>query len=221
MMGCNGTMEPLINRHELLVFEAINDYLKQNRTFSIVKIINYLNSRFSKGSININTNGIREILISLLEKKMVVEGAKLTKKDVLKFSRRKKIYDYIKENPGTYINKMAKDLKIRNVVVYYHLSMLLKFNFIKKTSIDNHVVYFDSNIDLRDINKLYLTSKEKSKKIINYLKINNFGISKTKLSRDLKFNIYTIEKYINSLEQFNIISKEKISNQILYFLEDK
>ena len=88
-------------------------------------------------------------------------------------------------------------------------------------NIDNHEVYFDLNVNLRDTNKLYLTSKEKSKKIINYLKINNFGISKTKLSRDLKIHYSTLKKYINSLVEFNIISKVKRSNQILYFFEEK
>ena len=86
--------------------------------------------------------------------------------------------------------------------------------------IDNHTAYFDSNIDLRDTNKLYLISKEKSKRIINYLKINNFGITKTQLSKDLKFHFYTLEKYINSLEELNIISGEKISDKILYFLKE-
>jgi len=39
------------------------------------------------------------------------------------------------------------------------LRILVKFNFIKKKIIDNHISYFDSNIDLRHANKLQLISK--------------------------------------------------------------
>ncbi|MFX0187996.1 MAG: hypothetical protein ACFE8A_09685 [Candidatus Hodarchaeota archaeon] len=214
-------MKRISVKHEDIVFEVIKDYLNKNRVFEIKKIISYINSRFAKSSININNEGITKIIISLAKKKMIAEGSKLTRKDVLNYSRRKKIYNYIKENPGQYLNNIAKDLNISNVVVFWHLSVLVKFDFIKKTIIDNHVLYFDSNIDIRDISRYYLTSKEKIKKIINYLKFNDFGITKTKLSKDLKIHHYTIEKYVNSLEDCDIISKENKSNKILYFLKEK
>ncbi|MFX0186410.1 MAG: HTH domain-containing protein [Candidatus Hodarchaeota archaeon] len=184
------------------------------------KILPYIKAKFAKSSINISTEGIQKIIISLVKKNIIVEGTKFTKKDVLIYPRRKKIYNYIKENPGKYVNKIAKDLKICNIVVFWHLNVLLKFNFLKKKIIDNHVVYFDSNIDLKDSKKLYLTSKEKCKKIINYLKINDFGITKNQLSRDLKIHRNTIRKYLESLEEINILCKEKRSNKILYFFEE-
>lgn len=213
-------MSQILVKHEVSVFEVIKDYLNENRVFDIQKIIPYINSKFAKSSTNINNEGIKKILISLVKKKMIAEGTKLTKEDVLIYSRRKKIYDYIKENPGKYVNKIAKELKMTNSVVFWHLSVLVKFNFLNKMIFDNHIVYFDSDIDLKDFNKLYLISKEKSQRIINYLKINNFGITKTQLSKDLQIHHYTIEKYIKSLEEFNIIFKEKRSNKILYFLRE-
>jgi len=213
-------MRQILVKHEYIVFNAIKEYLNKNRVFDMKKILPYINSKFAKSSINVSTEGIHKIIISLVKKNIVVEGTKLTKKDVLIYSRRKKIYDYIKENPGKYVNKIAKDLKMCNIVVFWHLSVLEKFSFLKKMTIDNHVVYFDSDIDLKDTKKLYLTSKEKCKKIMNYLKINDFGITRNQLSRDLKIHNNTIRKYIKSLEEFNIISKEKRSNKILYFFEE-
>ncbi|MFX0189106.1 MAG: hypothetical protein ACFE8A_15380 [Candidatus Hodarchaeota archaeon] len=214
-------MSQILEKWENIVVEAIQDYLKENRVFDMEKIIPHLIYKFNKSKkIKINNEGIQKILLSLVKKSIIVEGTTFTKKDVLMNRKRKKIYDYIKENPGKYVNKIAKELKISNIVVFYHLDILVKFNFIKKTIIDNHVVYFDSNIDLRDINKLYFTSKEKSKRIINYLKINNCGIPRTKLAIDLKIHYSTLRKYIKPLEEFNIISKEKRSNKILYFLEE-
>jgi len=214
-------MSQTLEEYEDIVVEAIQGYLKNNRVLNMEKIIPYLNDKLRKSKTNISNGGLQKILISLVKKSIIIEGTTFIKKDVLKISKRKDIYDYIKENPGSYLNKIANKLNISNIVVFYHLNILAKFNFIKKMNIDNHEVYFDLNVNLRDTNKLYLTSKEKSKKIINYLKINNFGISKTKLSRDLKIHYSTLKKYINSLVEFNIISKVKRSNQILYFFEEK
>ena len=214
-------MTQTILEYENIVFETIQAYLNKNRIFDMKKIIPYLISKFAKSKkIKINNKGIHKILISLANKKMIIDGSKFTKKDVLISPRRKKIYGYIKENPGTYRNKIAYELKMPTSPVFWHLTVLTKFNFIKKTIIDNHYVYFDSNIDLKNISKLYLISKGKSKEIINYLKINNCGIARTKLSRDLKIHYSTLKKYIKSLEELNIISKEKRSNKILYFLEE-
>ena len=213
-------MSQILLEHEELVFNVIEEYLNENRTFDLEKIFSFLNSRFSKSLININNEGIWKILISLMEKKLVIDGTKLTKKELLDYPRRKKICDYINNNSGKVLNKIAKALGMSSGVVYWHIKLLLKFQLIKKVSIDNHIVYFPSNIELRDAEKLYLISKDKSKKIINYLKINNFGISKTQLSTDLKIHHKTINKYLKSLEGHNIITKEKRSNKTLYFLKD-
>jgi len=67
----------------------------------------------------------------------------------------------------------------------------------------------------------YFTSKEKSKLIIDYLKINDIGITKTRLAGDLKIHINTTTKYLTFLEQFQIILKEKFSGKILYFLNEE
>ena len=212
-------MTESLEEHEEIVFETIQDYLNKKRVFYMDKLIPYLSLKLGRSKTNISNEGIQKILISLVKKNMIIEGTTLTKNDVLMNSTRKKIYDYLKENPGKYINRIAKELEIGNKVVFWHLNILEKFNFIKKIIVDNHVIYFDSNINLRDSNKLYLISKEKCKRIINYLKINNFGITKSHLSRDLNIHRNTIEKYVNSLEEFNIITKTKRSNQVLYFIE--
>ena len=173
-------MSQILAEHEDIIFDVIREYLNKNRVFNMKKIIPYIKARIAKSSTNISYEGIQKILFSLAKKKKIVEGTKLTKKDVLIYLRRQKIYDYIRENPGKYIHQIGKELQISNKVIFWHLCVLLKFGFIKKMNIDNHTVYFDSNIDIRKINKFYLAAKEKSKEIINYLKINNIGITKTR-----------------------------------------
>ena len=61
---------------------------------------------------------------------------------------------------------------------------------------------------------------EKSKKIIEYLRSNDFGITKTHLSSDLGMHHNTISKYLKMLEEINVIVRKKTSKQTLYFLNE-
>ena len=205
---------------EEIVFNAIQDYLNKNRPFIRNKIISYLHNIFKNTSMNVNKNGIQKILISLAEKKKIAFGSKLTKEDILLNSNRKKIYDFIREHPGTYFNRILNELDLNNNVIVWHLSFLEKFNFIKKMKIEYHEVYFESHLDLQKIKKIHILSKEKSKKIINYLKAKIFGVTKTQITIDLKMHNNTATKYLNYLLELNSIFCRRKARKILYFLQE-
>ena len=205
---------------EKLVLNIVQEYLNKNRYFNMNEIIPFIIARFRTASININISGIEEILRSLVSKNLIVEGSKLIVDDVLKNLKRKKIFEFILENPGVYFNRILRELKMSNHVVVWHLKILLKFNFIKKKKFENHNLYFDANYNVKNTKLNYLTSKEKSRKIIEYLKNFDYGITKTQLSKELKMHINTISKYLEMFEQIDIIFKKKISKRIIYFLHE-
>ncbi len=207
-----------LSEKEKIVLTVVQEYLNKNRQFNMENILPFIVSRFRLSSINISKNGIEDILKTLIKKNLIVEGSKLSREDILLNFKRLKIYNYILRNPGTYFNKIVKELIISNHVVVWHLNMLLKFNYIKKEIIENHKIYFDSNMQFDDVKKNYYLSKDKSRKIINHLKINNKGITKTQLSKQLKMHPNTVTKYLESLQKYNIIIKDEISSKILYFL---
>ncbi|MFW9867095.1 MAG: hypothetical protein ACFFEN_13450 [Candidatus Thorarchaeota archaeon] len=209
-----------LSEQEKIVLNIVIEYLNNNRYFNMEKILSFINARFRMMSININNRGIEEILKSLVNKNLIVEGSKLTSQNLLKNEKRRKIYDFIVQNPGTYFNKIIRELKISNHVVVWHLNMLLKFDFIKSESIEQHEVYFDSNFDLKRSKFTYFSSKEKSKQIITYLKNNDIGITKTQISADLKIHYNTVSKYLEFLEKIEIIIKKTYSNKTLYFLNE-
>ncbi|HEC36854.1 MAG TPA: hypothetical protein ENI29_01375, partial [bacterium] len=89
-------------KQEKIVLTVVQEYLNKNRFFNMKEILPFIHARFKMASININLRGIEELLKSLAEKKLIVEGSKLYKDDILNNLKRRKIYDFIKENPGTY-----------------------------------------------------------------------------------------------------------------------
>ena len=85
-------MVEVIASNEQTVLEIINEYLDKNRFFRVNDILPFISSRFAKSGININVNGIRTILKSLVEKNFIVDGSKLTRDEILfNFNRKKKV----------------------------------------------------------------------------------------------------------------------------------
>ncbi|MFX1455532.1 MAG: hypothetical protein ACFFDB_09190 [Promethearchaeota archaeon] len=207
------------SEEEEMVYNAIQNYLNENKILEKSNVISYINSYFAKASINISVKGIIKHLESLVEKKRIVEGSKLTEANVFRNSRRKKIYDFINENPGVYYNKIVKDLKLSNHVVYWHISILLKFGFIKTTKIENHEIFFNSKLNQDEVKKYYFsTIKEKSKKMLNFLKNYELGITGLKLASILHFHPKTVKKYLIYLEELGLVEKKKVSaKKTLYF----
>lgn len=205
---------------EELVLNIVQEYLNKNRQFMFEEIMPFLNSRIRLSSANISKEGVRKILISLTNKKLIVEGSKLSKSEILNNKKRKNIYDFIVKNPGTYFNRIIHELSLSNHIVVWHLNMLLKFECITKEHLENHEIYFDARAEIDDIKLKYFTTKEKSQKIISFMKNDNIGITKTHLSQELKMHMITIAKYLNLLEKYDVIVKKKIDNKYLYFLRE-
>ena len=207
--------------HEELTFQMVQEYLEKNRQFNANKIVPYLSSRFAKASININRNGINKILKSLVEKNAIIEGSTLVKEDILINANRTDIFEFIKQNPGVHFNKLFKKVNLSNAVVRWHVNVLVKFSFIKSEKIDNHDAYFEPDINPDYYKVLHLISREKYNNIIDFLKENDYGTTKTQLSRELGMHLNTITKYIDELEEAQLILKEKKSNKVLYFLNEE
>lgn len=209
-----------VMQHEELVYNTLLEYLNKNRSMNLTEVVPFLSSRLSKASVNINNEGIVKILKNLIKKRLVVEGSMLVKEEILDIPKRKKIYDYIMDNPGVYFNTIKKKLKLSSHLVLWHLNMLTEFGYINKVNVHNHELYFDVKLNPYEVKVNYFFSHEKSGKMLEYLSLNTYGISKTKLSTELGFHINTITKYLDSLEVLRIIYREKHHKQVLYFINE-
>lgn len=212
--------ENILEHEEALLF-IVQKYLNKNRYFTIENIIPFINANLKKLSINLNYQGIREILKSLIKKKLILERSKLMRDEILDNENRERIFNLICKNPGIYFNRITKKLNLSNYILAWHLKMLIKFNFIRSKRIENHEVFFDINLPPENDEMYSFMSKEKSRKIINYLLENQEGITKTKLSKELTIHSSTISKYVDRLEIHKILLKKKLTNKTLYFINEE
>jgi predicted transcriptional regulator len=217
----SGKISEEILQYEEAVLFIVQDYLNKNRYFTIDEITPFINSRLRELSINLNYTGIKEVLKSLIKKKLIFERSKLTKDQLLNNENREMIYEYIRNNPGVYFNQIAKGLKLSNYILGWHLKILLKFNLIRSKGINNHEVFFDTKLGDENDELYYLFSKKKSKRITNFLIENPEGATKTRLSRELKIHSTTISKYIKKLEMTNLLLKKRTANKTIYFLNEQ
>ena len=208
-----------IKTYEDTVLSYVIEYLNKNRYIEIKKLIPYIKSRIVKTDININEVGICKILKSLFEQKLIAEGSKFTKEKVLERPPlRKRIYNFIKKNPGVYYSKILNEFDIGRQAATWHLEMLIKFDFINEIKIENNVVYHDTSLDIQKVEMSFYLSNKKVIRIMDYFNENNTeGVTSSELSNGLNMHLNTVKKYLNKLVELNLILKKKISNKYLFF----
>lgn len=197
------------------VLGIVEEYLNNNRVCYKQDLVSFIKNRKFLGENGLNHNGIESIIDSLVSKHIIVEGSKLTRHTVLSNLNRKTIYEEIKNNPGIYLNKLSKNLGFTTFLTNWHLSILLKFNMIRKQEFSNQFAYFDSNLSMENDYILQIISREKCNELIDYLKLHSKGCTKTHIAKTLKMHHTTVNKYLQILIDNQLVSLRKFDNKNL------
>ena len=134
---------------------------------------------------------------------------------------RKAILDYISDNPGTHLRKIARDLDIHLSTLRYHLDNLEKQGLIGCQKQNNLKVYFTSG-KLKPIEKTLtpLLQQKRFRDIILVL-IDYPGLTFSQIVEKLSIGTSTASKYINTLEDQKILFHEKSGREKKYYLSDE
>ncbi|MFX1569185.1 MAG: hypothetical protein ACFFCV_12545 [Promethearchaeota archaeon] len=210
--------EVFLNDVETRIFELVQDFLSTNRVFNKENVVMYIKSRFKTNG-NLNYIGINAVIDSLIKKNVVKEGSKLTIKTLLINKNRLRIFNLIKENPGIYRNKLVEEINSSPFVVNWHLSILKKFQLIRENKIDGHLGYFEFSMS-KSNDKIYHTIlKDKCMRILEYLNSEPHGVTKYRIAKSLSMHYNTVSKYLNKLEEFDLLSKKEDGKTMLLFLD--
>lgn len=218
-------MGMILTEHEREIYPFIQNYLSTNKMLEIDRLISYLRIIVANKDVNLNYVGIKQTVQNLIEKKIILEGTRLTKEQILNNGNRKDVFTFICSNPGVYHFQIAKHLNLANHIVNWHLDALLNFDFIKEVKIDNHQIYYDSNISPDHAIIQYYFRSEKVNQILSYLRNKPEGVSKTKIAKDMNMHPLTVKKYVDDLLKYNLLIKKNsgpkvFSNEIVpnYYL---
>ncbi len=206
---------------ESQVLALVEEFLNQNRVCYKPDLVSFIKNRNFQEDNGLNHNGIKHILDSLTTKHMIVEGSKITRNTILSNLNRSSIYEEIESNPGMYLNKLSKDLGLSIFLTNWHLNILLRFNMIRKQEFNNQIAYFDSELPSENDYILQIISRAKCSELIEHLKLNSKGCTKSQIAKNLRMHHTTVNKYLEILVDSQLVNLRTFDKKNLYCLNNE
>jgi len=141
--------------------------------------------------------------------------------DDVTLENRKLIFDYISDNPGVHLRKISRDLNIHLSTLRYHLDYLETKGLISCQKEDNLKIYFVSGKLNFHEKKLTPLLQQKRFRDIVLVIMESHELTSSQIAEKLSMNPSTTSKYINILEEREIISHKKIGREKRYHIIDE
>lgn len=203
---------------ESQVLALVEEFLNHNRVCYKPDLVSFIKNRNFQDDNGLNHNGVEHILDSLAAKHVIAEGSKITRNTILSNLNRSSIYEEIKNNPGVYLNKLSKNLGLSIFLTNWHLNILLRFNMIRKQEFNKQIAYFDSELPSENDYIFQVISRAKCSEIIEYLKLNSKGCTKSKIVKTLRMHHTTVNKYLEIIIENQLANLRTVNNKSLYYL---
>ncbi|MFX1575021.1 MAG: hypothetical protein ACFFB0_19965 [Promethearchaeota archaeon] len=207
-----GLQHPSVQR----VLEIAQELLNQNKVLNIENLYN-----LAKRRLKLPRNGLLNIIQFLINKKVLIEGSKFSKKNVLTNNYRKKIFNYINTYPGIHFSLLKKralsdssEETGSSGQLIWHLEMLLRFDFIKKTKVGHYTVFLPSDMGEEEGKLIFLLRDEINNKILHLLTEQDLTI-KSEVYKDINEKREDVYYRIKNLIDQDIISLDEETNKEL------
>ncbi|MFX1396716.1 MAG: hypothetical protein ACFFAS_06685 [Promethearchaeota archaeon] len=198
------------------VLNVAKDILQQNKNLDVETLY-----RISKRTLKIPRKGLLKIIDFLLNKKVLIEGSRFTKKSVLSNPNRKLIYDFINQNIGAHFSFIRKEIfaddesaAVGNGQLIWHLEMLLKFGHIKKIKIKNNTIFIPINVSEENAKLHYFLRDEINREIV-WLILENKSMEVVNIHKHLKRNRQKVYYRINNLIDGKILALMNSDDKII------
>lgn len=132
----------------------------------------------------------------------------MKREDIL-LANRRSIYNFIMSNPGSHLRRISRELDMKMGTLRHHLDYLEKMEMAVTRRVDNLKVYFAPGELRGDDKKLSSLLQQKRFRDIIILVLANPGLNCTDVSRELSLKLSTLSKYINILEERDVLKKER------------
>ena len=177
--------------------------------------------RLAKRRLKFPRKGLLSIIQFLINKKVLVEGSKYTRDEVLNNKYRFHLYRFLTSYLGAHFSSIRKQIITDNRgtlgssgQLIWHLEMLIKFNYIKKIKIKNYTVFLPYEID-DEIGLLHFVLHDEIYLKIIQILISNAKLKKSEVHKLINEKRETIYYRINNLIEFNIIESSGDNNSLI------
>jgi len=146
----------------------------------------------------------------------------ISTQDILKLETRRKIYNYISENPGLHYREIQRKTKIPDATLKYHLKKLEKNNFITHVKNIRYKNYFiKGEIGRKEKKILSLLTKEVYRNIILGLLL---GINQSRkdliYNMDMDISIETLSFHLKKLMKLDLIEIAPVEDGVIKSVEN-
>ncbi|MBA7468633.1 MAG: hypothetical protein CEE42_01555 [Promethearchaeota archaeon Loki_b31] len=176
---------------------------------------------FAKRQLKLPRKGLLSIIQLLINKKVLVEGSKYTRDEVLNNKYRFNLYRFLTSYLGAHFSTIRKQIITDNSgnlgssgQLIWHLEMLIKFNYIKKIKVKNYTVFLPYEID-DEIGLLHFVLRDEIYLKIIQLLINNEKLKRSEVHKLVNEKRETVYYRINNLIEFNIIKLSGDKNSLI------
>ncbi len=199
------------------VLEIAQELLNQNKVLNIENLYN-----IAKKRLKLPRNGLLYIIQYLINKKVLIEGSKFSKKSALTNYYRNKVYKYIRTHPGVHFSHLRKKVlsdDSGNIgssgQLVWHLEMLLKFAYIKKIKVGNYTVFLPFEMGENEGEIFFLLRDKINNKILDLLTEQDL-IIKSEIYKSINEKRENVYYRIKNLIDHNIISLNEESDKEIF-----
>jgi predicted transcriptional regulator len=192
------------------VIRIAEDIMKKNQVLNLENLYHV-----AKRSLKLPRNGLLSIIQFLINKKILIEGTKFSKKTVLMNRNRQEIHQLIQNKGAVHFSHIRKIIKfdmygkeLSSGQLIWHLEMLIKFNHIKKVKFGNYSVFLPIDVDEELGLLIFILNDEINKKILETI-VNNEPIKRSELYGQISEKRENVYYHLNLLFHSNIIIEDK------------
>ena len=205
-MTIQSTSKGVMEVESALVQEILTiaeGFISENRVLEVKQLYKEIRKH-----IRIEHKSLLAILNYLLEKRILVEGSKLTKELVLVNAHRKKIYEYIKTNRGANFSTIRREYEGSTGSpghLIWHLQVLLQFAYIKRITFRRFTIFLPIALEDEEGLLRFLVRNELNRQILGVLRTHE-RLEKADLFQSLEASREQIYYHLNLLMEANVIS---------------
>ena len=136
----------------------------------------------------------------------IYQNHNLSFDEIFESETRKKIIDTILKEPGIHHNDLLRKCKIHRGQLQWHLSVLIKYNIIRKEKLGQYSVFYPINYEDQNVDsKKYLLRSKQSTKILDLIE-SQPGIYSSKIAHRLNLKRNSVKYHIDKLLKNHLIS---------------